>query len=58
MTIVRRILMWEGYLFHPLRKDFPLAAKDSDTPEVAFSRDQARWSEDGGQRHPIICPSF
>ena len=24
--------------FHPLRKDFPLAGKDSDTPDVAFSR--------------------
>ncbi len=35
---IRRILMWDGYPFHPLRKDFPLAGKDSDTPDVAFSR--------------------
>lgn len=35
---LRRILMWEGYPFHPLRKDFPLAGKSSDMPDVAFSR--------------------
>jgi NADH-quinone oxidoreductase subunit C len=34
---LRRILMWEGYPYFPLRKDFPLAGKASDTPEVAFS---------------------
>lgn len=34
---LRRILMWDGYPFHPLRKDFPLAGLPSDTPEVAFS---------------------
>jgi NADH-quinone oxidoreductase subunit C len=33
----RRILMWEGYPYYPLRKDFPLAGKDSDLPEVAFT---------------------
>lgn len=32
-----RIIMWEGYPFHPLRKDFPLAGKASDMPDVAFS---------------------
>ncbi len=35
---LRRILMWEGYPFFPLRKDFPLAGRDSDVPEVAFTR--------------------
>ena len=35
---LRRILMWEGYPYFPLRKDFPLAGKSSDLPEVAFSK--------------------
>jgi NADH (or F420H2) dehydrogenase, subunit C len=34
---LRRILMWEGYPYHPLRKDFPLEGKPSETPDVAFS---------------------
>jgi NADH-quinone oxidoreductase subunit C len=35
---LRRILMWEGYPHHPLRKDFPLAGRPTDVPEVAFSK--------------------
>ena len=35
---LRRILMWEGYPYFPLRKDFPLAGKSSDVPEVAFTQ--------------------
>ena len=35
---LRRILMWEGYPYHPLRKDFPLAGKPTDLPEIAFTR--------------------
>ena len=34
---LRRILMWEGYPYFPLRKDFPLAGKPSDVPQVAFT---------------------
>ena len=34
---LRRILMWEGYPYFPLRKDFPLAGKASEMPETAFS---------------------
>ncbi len=34
---LRRILMWDGYPYFPLRKDFPLEGKDSDVHEVAFS---------------------
>lgn len=35
---LRRILMWEGYPYFPLRKDFPLAGKPSDLPQVAFTK--------------------
>jgi NADH:ubiquinone oxidoreductase subunit C len=35
---LRRILMWDGYPYFPLRKDFPLAGKPSDVPEVAFTK--------------------
>jgi NADH-quinone oxidoreductase subunit C len=35
---LRRILMWEGYPYYPLRKDFPLEGKPSDMPDVAFSQ--------------------
>lgn len=34
---LRRILMWEGYPFFPLRKDFPLEGRPSDMPDVAFT---------------------
>lgn len=34
---LRRILMWEGYPYFPLRKEFPLAGKPSDMPDVAFT---------------------
>ena len=34
---LRRILMWDGYPFFPLRKDFPLEGKPSEMPDVAFS---------------------
>ena len=35
---LRRILMWDGYPYYPLRKDFPLAGRPSDVPEVAFTK--------------------
>ena len=35
---LRRILMWEGYPYFPLRKDFPLAGKSSEMPDIAFSK--------------------
>lgn len=42
---LRRILMWDGYPYYPLRKDFPLAGKPSNVPEVAFSNSAP---EEGG----------
>jgi NADH-quinone oxidoreductase subunit C len=35
---LRRILMWEGYPYFPLRKDFPLAGRPSEMPDVGFSK--------------------
>lgn len=35
---LRRILMWEGYPYYPLRKDFPLQGKPSQMPDVAFTQ--------------------
>ena len=35
---LRRILMWDGYPFFPLRKDFPLAGRPSEMPDIAFTK--------------------
>ncbi len=35
---LRRILMWDGYPYFPLRKDFPLSGKPTDLPDVAFTK--------------------
>jgi NADH-quinone oxidoreductase subunit C len=35
---LRRIIMWEGYAYHPLRKDFPLGGKPTEVPDVAFTK--------------------
>jgi len=35
---LRRILMWDGYPFFPLRKDFPLEGKETDMPDIAFTK--------------------
>ncbi|MBC8012047.1 MAG: NADH-quinone oxidoreductase subunit C [Burkholderiales bacterium] len=34
---LRRILMWDGYPFHPLRKDFPLAGIETALPDLEVS---------------------
>ncbi|HEX2099867.1 MAG TPA: NADH-quinone oxidoreductase subunit C [Candidatus Synoicihabitans sp.] len=31
---LRRILMWDGYPYHPLRKEFPLAGIETELPDV------------------------
>jgi NADH-quinone oxidoreductase subunit C len=35
---LRRILMWEGYPYHPLLKEFPLEGKATEMPDIAFTR--------------------
>jgi NADH-quinone oxidoreductase subunit C len=34
---LRRILMWDGYPHHPMRKDFPLAGIEAELPETAVN---------------------
>jgi len=34
---LKRILMWEGYPYFPLRKDFPLAGVPTELPETAVN---------------------
>lgn len=35
---MRRIMMWEGYPYNPLRKDFPVAGKDFEQAGMAFTQ--------------------
>ena len=52
---LRRILMWEGYPYHPLRKDFPLAGKDAPLPPTFEGNEDATKvvsaPEEGGPFH-------
>jgi NADH-quinone oxidoreductase subunit C len=36
---LRRILMWDGYPYFPLRKDFPLAGRETALPDPAVSEE-------------------
>jgi NADH-quinone oxidoreductase subunit C len=36
---LRRILMWDEYPYHPLRKDFPLAGIETDLPDVEIAEE-------------------
>ena len=37
---LKRILMWDGYPYHPLRKDFPLAGLPAELPATAVDAGQ------------------
>ncbi len=39
---LRRILMWERYPYHPLRKEFPLAGKEAPLPDTDLDDLKAR----------------
>ncbi len=56
---LRRILMWDGYPYHPLRKDFPLAGKEAPLPPTFEGNEDATEviaaDEAGG---PFHSPNF
>lgn len=35
---LRRIMMWDGYPYHPLRKDFPVQGKEFEQAGMAFTQ--------------------
>ena len=39
---LKRILMWDGYPYHPLRKDFPLAGLPAELPATAVEAGQVQ----------------
>jgi len=39
---LKRILMWEGYPYYPLRKEFPVAGMPTELPETAVNADSVR----------------
>ena len=53
---LRRILMWEGYPYHPLRKDFPVQGIPTELPGIAFT-EAAPTSGSPFATIPGTCPS-
>jgi NADH-quinone oxidoreductase subunit C len=51
---LKRILMWDGYPYFPLRKDFPLAGLPADLPETAVDSDTVRTAPMLGG--PFVAP--
>ena len=52
---LKRILMWDGYPYYPLRKDFPLAGIPTELPETAVNADKVRTAPMLGG--PFVAPS-
>ena len=56
---LRRILMWDAYPWHPLRKDFPLAGRDAPLPETFEGNENVTKvvpaPENGGPFHSPSC---
>ena len=51
---LRRILMWEGYPYYPLRKDFPLSGLPADLPD--YGRDAGRTERAAMLGGPFVSP--
>ena len=49
-----RIIMWEGYPYHPLRKDFPLAGLPAPLPSTAVEAGAAETAPMNGG--PFVAP--
>jgi len=45
---LKRILMWDGYPYHPLRKDFPLAGLPAELPATAIEAGQVQTASMNG----------
>lgn len=52
---LRRILMWDGYPHHPLRKDFPVAGLPADMPATAVEAGAVESAPMAGG--PFVAPA-